>query len=95
MSPDRRTASTSQLLAPPAEPFVLTPNEAARALRVSRSKLYQLARAGAIPSVRIGSSLRIPRRALEALVDCGATNSTPNGRGLADPSTAMVIRADE
>lgn len=56
-------------------PLVLTPDEAARALRVSRSKLYQLARAGAVPTIRIGSSLRIPRRSLEALIDRDTTSS--------------------
>ena len=56
-------------------PLLLTPEEAARALRVSRSKLYELARSGKIPTIRIGSVLRIPRRRLEALID-GDTESS-------------------
>jgi len=52
-----------------ASPLLLTPEEAARALRVSRSKLYELARTGQIPTIRIGSVLRVPRRRLEALID--------------------------
>ena len=50
-------------------PLLLTPEEAARTLRVSRSKLYELARSGQIPTFRVGSVLRIPRRQLEALIN--------------------------
>lgn len=47
-------------------PLLLTPSHAADALQVSRSKFYVLVRRGEIPGiVRIGSSLRISRTALE------------------------------
>jgi excisionase family DNA binding protein len=46
-----------------------TPLEAARALGISRSKLYELLAAGVIPSVLIGSCRRIP---LEDLRDAVA-----------------------
>jgi excisionase family DNA binding protein len=48
--------------------LLLTPREAATALGIGRSKLYELLRIGAIASVRIGSSRRIPASALEAYV---------------------------
>jgi excisionase family DNA binding protein len=54
--------------------MLLTPEEAARTLRVSRSKLYQLARSGQIPTLRVGSVLRIPRRRLEALIERDAAS---------------------
>ena len=55
------------------ERILLRPNEAAEALGVSRSKLYSLLKAGAVPSVRVGSSLRVPVRALERLVETAAS----------------------
>ena len=51
------------------DPILLTPTEAARALGIGRSKLYQLLQAGVLESVRIGTCRRIPAQALTALVD--------------------------
>jgi excisionase family DNA binding protein len=48
--------------------ILLTVPEAAAALAISRSKLYELLAAGSIRSVRIDSSRRIPVEALEAYV---------------------------
>jgi excisionase family DNA binding protein len=56
----------------------LTPLEAAGELRISRSKVYELLAAGALPSVRIGASIRVPREALRQWVDrhlAGNTNA--------------------
>lgn len=39
--------------------------EAAEAMAVSRSTVYELAARGEIPTVRIGSSLRVPADALD------------------------------
>ena len=51
------------------EPLLLRPTEVARLLAVSRSKLYELISADAIPGViRIGSSIRVSRRALETWI---------------------------
>lgn len=49
-----------------AEPvaLLLTPEEAARALRVGRSKVYDLMRAGQLRSVKIGGSRRVSAQAL-------------------------------
>ena len=49
--------------------ILLTPVESARILRVGRSTLYELLKAGAIPSVRIGRSRRVRVDALLNYVD--------------------------
>jgi len=49
--------------------LLLTPAEAANALGIGRSKLYQLLRAGTVVSLRIGSCRRIPAASLPALVE--------------------------
>jgi excisionase family DNA binding protein len=47
---------------------VLTVEEAADVLRISRGAAYEAARRGELPSVRLGRSLRVPRsRLLELL----------------------------
>lgn len=48
--------------------LLLTPAEAADALGIGRSKLYQLLRAGTVVSLRIGSCRRIPAASLPELV---------------------------
>lgn len=50
------------------EPILLTPTEAAQALGIGRSKLYQLMQDGILESVHIGACRRIPTDALLALV---------------------------
>ena len=42
------------------EPLLLRVKDAAQILAVSKSKLYELINANVIPSIRIGTSLRIP-----------------------------------
>lgn len=44
---------------------MLTPAEVAPALRIPVKRLYLLAAAGAVPHVRLGRSVRFPRRAFE------------------------------
>jgi excisionase family DNA binding protein len=48
--------------------LLLTVPEAADALAISRSKLYELIAAGTIASIRIDGSRRIPLTALEAYI---------------------------
>ena len=48
--------------------ILLTVPEAAAALAISRSKLYELLAAGVVRSVRIDGSRRIPVKALEDYV---------------------------
>ena len=40
--------------------LLLRPVEAAAAIGISRSKLYELLAAGELPCVRIGTSVRVP-----------------------------------
>ena len=47
---------------------LLTPEEVARALRVGRSKVYDLMRSGALRSVKIGGSRRVSATALAEYV---------------------------
>ena len=49
-------------------PILLTPTEAAIALGIGRSKLYELMQVGVVESIRIGSCRRIPADALSDLV---------------------------
>ena len=48
--------------------LLITVPEAAKALAISRSKLYELLASGAIASIRIDGSRRIPLTALEEYV---------------------------
>jgi excisionase family DNA binding protein len=51
------------------ERLLLKPAEAAELIGLGRSKTYALIRAGELPSVRLGSSLRVPLRELQAWVE--------------------------
>ena len=48
--------------------LLLTPIEAAAALGIGRSKLYELMRTGIVTSVRIGNCRRVPATSLSELV---------------------------
>jgi excisionase family DNA binding protein len=50
-------------------PAVLTPKEVAAYLRVSVWAIYDAVNAGTLPAIRIGRSIRIPRRAV--IIDDG------------------------
>ena len=54
------------------EPALLTIEEAARYLRLSRAKVYSMASRGDVPSVRMGRSVRIRRDRLDAWLDAKA-----------------------
>lgn len=49
-------------------PKTLTIEEAAKALRISRSSAYEAARSGELPTIRIGKRLLVPVVALERLL---------------------------
>jgi excisionase family DNA binding protein len=44
-------------------------HEAAEVLGISRSKVYEMAYRGELPTIMIGAARRVPRRALEAWID--------------------------
>jgi excisionase family DNA binding protein len=48
--------------------LLLTPVEAAAALGIGRSKVYELMRAGTLASIRIDSCRRVPLEDLTALI---------------------------
>ena len=48
--------------------LTLNVKEAAAELRISRSKAYELIASGQLPSIRIGSSVRIPFDALREFI---------------------------
>jgi len=50
------------------EPMLYTPTEAAAALGIGRSKLYELLQTGVLESVHIGACRRVPADALTDLV---------------------------
>lgn len=50
-------------------PLMLTVEETARVLRIGRNGAYEAVASGAIPSIRIGRKIRVPRKALAAWID--------------------------
>ncbi len=51
--------------------MVLTAAETARALRIGRSRVYVLIRAGVLPAVHLGRQVRVPEVALQKFVKSG------------------------
>lgn len=62
-------------------PPVLTVAEAAEFLRVNKKLIYRLVRSGEIECLRLGSSIRIPRHAIEVMLEpTTEPHATPNLR---------------
>ena len=57
--------------------LLLSPVEAAKALSVSRSKLYRLLKQGRLESVRLDGNRRIPVSSLESFVRSLHLDATP------------------
>jgi excisionase family DNA binding protein len=55
------------------EPLTYTVEEAGRLLGIGRGLAYQAARAGELPTVRLGRRLLVPRAALMALLNANET----------------------
>jgi excisionase family DNA binding protein len=51
------------------DPLVVTVDEAAGLLGISRGLAYTLVHQGALPSIRLGRRLLVPRRRLQQLID--------------------------
>jgi len=49
--------------------LLLTPTEAATALGIGRSKVYELLQTGQLQSVHIGACRRVPRESLTAFLE--------------------------
>ena len=57
------------LTAPAPEPGLMTVDEAAAFLRISRAKAYHLSATGELPTVRMGRSVRVRRDRLMVWLD--------------------------
>ncbi len=62
------------------ERLLLRPAEAAEAIGIGRSKIYELLASGELPSVRIGCSVRVPLDALRVWIARQVTERTEGGR---------------
>jgi excisionase family DNA binding protein len=60
--------------------LVLTVEEAAAALGISRASAYEAVRVGEIPSVRIGRRILVPKSALQRMLDSAGESDENGGR---------------
>jgi excisionase family DNA binding protein len=60
------------------QPLTLTIPQAAELLGISASKAYEAARAGDLPTIKIGARVLVSRRRLEELID--GENAAPHSR---------------
>jgi excisionase family DNA binding protein len=60
------------------EKIILSVTETAYLLGLSRNSTYQGVQSGAIPSIRVGKRILVPRAALERMLECGGTNADHN-----------------
>jgi excisionase family DNA binding protein len=59
---------TSNTQTPPSVTRLLTPDDVAELLRLSKTTVYRLCRRGEIPTLRIGGSLRVDPDALDGWI---------------------------
>ena len=71
------------------EALLLKPEEVAECLNIGRSRVYELMRAGALESVRIGARRRVPRTAVDAYIEHLREQIVASGR----PATAATQNA--
>jgi excisionase family DNA binding protein len=72
----------------PNEVLLMRAAEVARTLGLSRSKIYQMMRDGALPVVRVGRAVRVPK-AVCAIAGAAGSSSTRTG----GTSTACLLAA--
>ena len=72
------------------EPLQVDVIEAARLLRYSRAKIYEMLSRGELPSTRHGVSRRIPVLALRAWVDAHTEHGLEHAAGM----KKVAVRAD-
>ncbi len=63
------------------EKLLLRPMEAAEMLAIGRSRMYELLTTGALPSIRIGRSVRIPIAALNRWIEEQSPRIDPMDEG--------------
>ena len=54
---------------PPDPRYLLTVEETAKSLSISRTRVFGLIKAGQLPGLKIGRSTRIPTKCIEELID--------------------------
>lgn len=74
-------------------PPVLTVDETASMLRISRGSAYEGVRTGAIPAIRVGRTWRVPRHALLAFL--GNTTAEDASRAHAGRSQQLADGSHE
>ena len=60
------------------EKIILSVTETAYLLGLSRNSTYQGVQSGAIPSIRVGKRILVPKAALDRMLECGGTNADHN-----------------
>ena len=79
-------------------PEIVTVEEYSAITRQGLTKAYDDVRLGRIEAVRLGRTIRIPRRAIEKLISCEAAKNGAGGRAIrkvdraAGPETERVVR---
>ena len=66
--------------------YLLTAQDVSVILRVTPHRVYQMAREGSLPTIRVGRCLRIDKAKLQAWLDRGGLVCPP-ADGLKQPST--------
>lgn len=61
------------------EPTFLTVAEVADVVRVSRMTVYRMVHSGELPAVRVGRSFRVPRSAVDQMLEDGSTWNASTG----------------
>jgi excisionase family DNA binding protein len=61
------------------EQMLMRAEEVAKALGLGRSKTYEMMASGALPVVRVGRAVRVPRAALEQWVRSNTRNAEDDG----------------
>jgi excisionase family DNA binding protein len=61
--------TTSQRRESGPEPLLLHASEVAKILGIGRSKVYEMTSSGELPVVKIGTSVRVPKKALLDWID--------------------------
>ena len=90
-----KTPTNSRSMASPADtPLLLDAHEAGRLMSVSRSKVLDLASQGAIPSIKIGGSVRIPRGLLTTWIAENSRGAKSSSR-MQLPAWVSVGRSNE
>lgn len=57
--------------------LILTVEEAAGMLRISRGLAYEMVRTGRLPSIRLGRRIVVPRPALQKMLQGDSQTATP------------------